>query len=84
MWADELLDHEERPIYADSQPYGKKKQLALVDELPPDEALSSTCCICGEMLQYKRKDTAVECHYCKAVNLPVVVGKFWLACMRWI
>jgi LSD1 subclass zinc finger protein len=63
-------------MYAESQPYGRgKKQMVLVDELPADEVLSSTCSICGEMLQYKRKDSSVQCHYCKAVNLPVVVGE---------
>lgn len=74
-----LLDPEEpdsRPIYSESQPYGRKKQLVLVDELPAEEALSTSCCICGEMLEYKRKDKSIECHYCKGINLPVTVGTF--------
>jgi uncharacterized Zn finger protein (UPF0148 family) len=73
-YIDEDLDEpDSRPMYSESQPYGRKKQLVLVDELPAEEALSTSCCICGEMLQYKRKDKSVQCHYCKGINLPVTV-----------
>lgn len=70
----DLDEPDSRPMYSESQPYGRKKQLVLVDELPAEEALSTSCCICGEMLQYKRKDKSVQCHYCKGINLPVTVG----------